>query len=510
MQAAHRVAKNTGILYARMAITVFISLYSTRLILAALGVADFGLFNLVGGVIAMLGFLNSSMAAASQRFMSFAQGEGDIEKVKRIFNMSSLLHWGIAVMVFLLLEGAGYFFFHGFLNITTNRLEVAKLIYQFMIVSTLFTVISVPYEAVITSHENMMVYAVMGVIEAVLKLLIAFYITYTGMDHLVMYGILMATLSIFLLIIKRVYCHIKYTECKLNIRANFDKPLLKDIRNFAGLTLLDSSSSMIANYSQGVLLNVFFGSLVNAAQGISLQICGQLATLSNTILTALNPIIDKKAGAKEKLSLIKITILSSKITYITFAFIAIPIIIELHFLFKIWLIKVPFYAIIFSRLLIIRTLIEMLFVIISTSINAIGDIKEYKIYSSIINLFPILISYVLFKNSFPPYFLYIVFIFFSIITSFIKLKFAEKVIGISMYTFFIEVIVKCIFVTILTVIIILIPSYFLEEGFIRFLITLILGISMLLYFTWIFVLKYDEKKVFKKIITSLFVKYRIY
>jgi O-antigen/teichoic acid export membrane protein len=207
LEAAKRVAKNTGILYARMAITVFISLYSTRLILAALGVEDFGLFNVVGGVISMLGFLNSSMAAATQRFMSFAQGAGDLEKVKRIFNMSSLLHWGISILVFILLEGAGYFFFHGILNIASDRIEVAKLIYQFMVISTLFTVISVPYEAVITSHENMLVYAVMGVIEAVLKLGIALYINYSQMDHLVMYGILMAALSIFLLLVTRVVYH---------------------------------------------------------------------------------------------------------------------------------------------------------------------------------------------------------------------------------------------------------------------------------------------------------------
>jgi O-antigen/teichoic acid export membrane protein len=225
MEAAKRVAKNTGILYIRMAITVFISLYSTRLILAALGVSDFGLFNLVGGVISMLGFLNSSMAAATQRFISFAQGAGDQEKVKRIFNMSSLLHWGISILVLLLLEVAGYFFFHGILNIAPDRLEVAKLIYQFMVISTLFTVISVPYEAVITSHENMLVYAVMGVIEAVLKLGIAFYITYTGLDHLVMYGLLMVVLSVLLLIVKRIYCHRVYEECQLRVSQYFDKPL---------------------------------------------------------------------------------------------------------------------------------------------------------------------------------------------------------------------------------------------------------------------------------------------
>ena len=178
MHAANRVAFNTGVLYIRMAVTVFVSLYATRLVLNALGVQDFGLFNLVGGLIAMLGFLNGSMAAATQRFISFAQGANDLENIKRIFNVSIILHILIAIMVVVVFEIAGYFFFNGILNIAPERLHIAKIIYQFMVVSTLFTIISVPYEAVITSHENMTFYAILGIIEAILKLAVAFYISY--------------------------------------------------------------------------------------------------------------------------------------------------------------------------------------------------------------------------------------------------------------------------------------------------------------------------------------------
>jgi len=155
MDASKRVAKNTGILYLRMVITVFISLYATRLTLAALGADDFGLFGMVGGAIAMLGFLNASMASASQRFMSFAQGAGDMQKIKRIFNMSVLLHVVIALLVLTILEIAGDFYFNGFLNIAENRLDAANLVYQLLVISTVFSIISVPYEAIITAHENM-------------------------------------------------------------------------------------------------------------------------------------------------------------------------------------------------------------------------------------------------------------------------------------------------------------------------------------------------------------------
>jgi len=166
MQQAKRVAVNTGFLYVRLGITMFVSLYSTRLILAALGVKDFGLFNLVAGAVTMLTFLNNGMAVASQRFMSYARGEGNVDKQKNIFNVSVLLHIIIGAIVVLILEGAGYALFNGILKIDPERVQVAKLIYQFMLVSTFFTIVSVPYDAVINARENMFLIAVVGIIQA--------------------------------------------------------------------------------------------------------------------------------------------------------------------------------------------------------------------------------------------------------------------------------------------------------------------------------------------------------
>ena len=474
MEAAKRAAKNTGILYARMAITVFISLYSTRLILAALGVADFGLFNVVGGVISMLGFLNSSMAAATQRFMSFAQGAGDLEKVKRIFNMSSLLHWGIAVLVFLLLEGAGYFFFDGILNIARDRIEVAKLIYQFMVISTLFTVISVPYEAVITSHENMLVYAVMGVIEAILKLGIALYITYTGMDHLVMYGVLMAALAIFLLLIKRIYCHRVYEECHLHIKQYYDRPLLKEIGEFAGWSLMGSSSNLISNYGQGLILNIFFGPIINAAQTISAQVSGQLSVLSSNLVKVINPIIGKSAGRKDVKNIMLLSRLGGKISFFLLLFLYVPVLIEMPYIFKIWLKNVPVNTVIFCRLLLLRNLVEQLFVPLVSAISANGNIKKFQIFSSILVLIPIPICSLIFSYGLPSYYLYIVYLFYSILASGLILYFAHKYFNLELVNFTKEVILRCI-ATFLTICIIsVIPLHFFSEGIFRLFFVFIL------------------------------------
>lgn len=503
MQAAHRVAKNTGILYARMAITMFISLYATRLVLAALGVADFGLFNVVGGVIAMLGFLNSSMAAATQRFMSFAQGAGDLEKVKRIFNMSTLLHWGIAVIILLVLEIAGYFFFNGILNIAPERLGVAKIIYQFMVVSTLFTVISVPYEAVITSHENMMVYAILGIIEAILKLGIALYITYSSQDHLVAYGLLMATLSIFLLVLRRIYCHRYYAECVLDLRHYYDKPLLKEISSFAGWSLLGAASSMIAGYGQAIVLNIFFGTKINAAQGIAGQISGQLGVFALTLTKALNPLIDKSEGSGDRSKMIKATLTGSKISFFLLSFLYVPFLIEMPMILNLWLKNVPEFAILFCRLLLVRNLIEQFYIPLNNAITAVGNIKTYQKYNAFLNILPIIVAYVSFTFGLPAFSIYVIFIVFSLI-QFLNILHHSKInFNLSYSLFFNEIVLKCISAFFLSLLIGIIPILVMEDNIKRLFTVISIGLLSYVLLIWKLGLSKDEKKMilyFKDII----------
>ncbi|POY38120.1 hypothetical protein C3L50_12670 [Flavobacterium alvei] len=504
MQAAHRVAKNTGILYARMAITVFISLYATRLVLAALGVADFGLFNVVGGVVAMLGFLNSSMAVATQRFMSYAQGEGDLEKVKRIFNMSTILHAGIAVLMVLILEIAGYFFFNGILNIAPERVEVAKIIYHFMVVSTFFTVLSVPYEAVITSHENMLFYAILGIVEALLKLGIALYLAYSAFDHLVAYGFLTAALAIFLLILRRIYCHRNYQECELNFRKYYEKSLMKEISSFAGWSLLGTASSMLANYGQIIVINIFYGSIVNAAQGIAIQVSGQLGAFANTMLKALNPIIDKSEGAGNRLLMLKATMSGSKISFFLLIFFYIPVLIEMPYIFSLWLKNVPDYAVLFCRLGLIRNLIDQLFVTLTSAIAAVGNIRKFQIYNSVLNFFPLLISYVLFSFHFPVYYLYIVFIIYSLIGGILVLSFAKSDCELSIPIYLKNVVMPCLVSFVLILILSLVPFLFNLNQSLRLLFVIsISSISFLIVF-WFIGFNIEERMIVKPFMKKIF------
>jgi len=500
MQEAKRVAKNTGILYIQMGITVFMSLYATRVVLAALGVEDFGIFNLVGGAIAMLTFLNAAMTSASQRFMSFAQGQGDVEKQKKIFNISVLLHLIIAIAVVALLEVVGVFLFDSVFKISPERIEIAKLIFQFLIVSTFFAIISVPYDAVINAHENMLLVAILRIVEVTMKLSIAFYITYTSFDKLLIYGLLMACLSVFLLIVRQLYCRNKYQEAVINFKKYYCKSLFKEMTSFASWSFLGSSSSMLSNYGQGIVVNIFFGTKVNAAQGISGQVSGQLSAFAGTMMKALNPIIAKSEGAGDRKLMLKATFVGSKISFFLLMIFYIPVIIEMPYIFNLWLKEVPEYAVIFCRLLLLRNLIEQMLITLNASIAAVGNIRQFQTFKSIFAFMPLLVSYILFSFNYEPYWLYLVFIVFSLVDGAIILFFARKECGLSISLYFKEVLIICITSFIIVFIITSIPNYYMPIGIERLLLVIFTSLFSFLVTIILFGLSKNERTVFIRII----------
>ncbi len=507
MQQAKRVAKNTGFLYARMGITVFISLYSTRLILDALGVDDFGIFNLVGGAIAMLTFLNNAMSGATQRFMSFAEGEGNLQKQKNIFNVSIVLHLITSILVVVLLEFVGYFLFNGILTIPVERIEAAKLIFHFLIASTFFTIISVPYDAVINAHENMFLVAILGILEALIKLAIAFYITNTAFDKLIMYGLLMALLTIVLLIIKQIYCNKKYDEVKISIKKYYNKKLFSEMTSFAGWSFLGSTSSMLSFYGQGLVLNMFFGTVVNAAQGVASQVGGQLSSFSGTMLKALNPIIAKSEGSGNRDLMFKATFMGSKLAFFLLMILSIPVIIEMPSIFNFWLKKVPDYTIIFCRLLLIKLLLDQINTNLTTLIAAVGDIKKYQIIVSIVYILPILITFVLFKIGFPPYSIYIIFIIFSIVAGFTNIYFSKKVANLPANFFLKQVVLRVFLAFIISLGVAILPLSLIKEGLLRLIIVFSVSLIASVITIWHIGLTKKEKIYFKDFTKSIKNKY---
>lgn len=484
MEQANRVVKNTIILYIQMAITVTMSLYATRLILAALGAEDFGIFNVVGGAIAMLTFLNTAMTTASQRFMSFAIGEGNQIKQKHIFNVSLLLHFFIAIIIVILLEIVGYFLFDGILKISSDRLEVATMIYQFLIISTFFTVVSVPYDAVINAHENMFLVAILRISEVTMKLGIAILISNTNFDKLYIFGLLMAALTVLLLIIRQIYCHIKYEEVTINFKKYYSKIIFNEMTGFAGWSLLSSSSSMITMQGMTILINSFFGVIVNAAQGIAIQITGQIMAFSNTMLKALNPLIVKSEGENNRIKMLKASITGNKLSFYLLAFFSIPAILEMPFILGFWLKEIPEYAIIFCRLNLFRSTLTQLTITFPTAIGATGNIKNSQLVESIIWILLLPVSYLMFKWGAEPESIYVNLIVMAVALSFARIYFTHHICDLSVKKYFTEVISRTFIVALITTLLALIPLILLQPNFVR--LTLVIITSSIVFITLIF------------------------
>ena len=492
MSTATRVIINTCYLYARMGITMFISLYTTRLILNSLGVSDFGIFNIVGGAIGMLGFLNAAMASATQRFMSYAEGEGNNEKKKIIFNVSLLLHVIISFIVGIALFIAGYLFFNGILNIPSDRIFSAKIVYGSLIISTMFTVMSVPYDAIINAHEDMRYYAVVGILESLLKLAVAFVCVYTIKDKLIVYGTLMACIPLITLTIMRIYCHKRYKECTIDLKRYWDRNLMKEMTGFAGWNFFSSMSSMVTMQGVSIVLNSFWGVLANAAQGIATQLSGQITTFSNVMLKALNPVIVKREGAHDRYKMLEAAMSGNKLSFLIMSFFTIPSLLEMPYILKLWLKNPPEYAILFCRLVLLRLAMGQLTITFGTAIGSTGKIKQYTLMTSLIMLGVLPLNCLLYNLSFPIYTIYIVLIVMVVLLFISSLFFMHKQCDLKIKDYVKEVLFPCIMVSLLTFLICLIPHYLIGASFIR--LILVCGFSSVSFIVLFYKIGLNQKE----------------
>ena len=510
MSTSGNIIKNTGFLYIKMGITVFISLYTTRVILNALGASDFGIYGVVGGAITMLGFLNGAMAGATQRFMNYSAGEGNETKQLTIFNNSILLHWSIAVIVAILLESAMFVFFNGVLNIEPDRIEAAKWIYHFTVISTLFTIITVPYDAAINAHENMLYYAIVGILESVLKLIAALIIVHACIDKLILYGIFMAGITITMLIIKQLYCRKHYVECQINLKRYIDRKTLKDITSFAGWNFVGSIGTLLGNCGGSIVINHYFGTAINAAENVGSQLRGQMLAFSNNMLKALNPVIVKKEGSGDRTAMLKFSLTGSKLSYLLFAILAIPFLIETPYILKLWLKNVPDWAVCFSRFQMAVALMEQLTIALGTTIGATGKNKELNLFCSVARFVPLFIYIPLFANGFQPYWLYVImFVNFGFIINGFTLYQCKKFCGLNIHYYCKNVLFPCIGCSLLSLGIGFTTYLFLDEGFVRLILSTLF--SLITYFLCMFAFAFnkEEKHIIHSLSDAIFRKLKI-
>lgn len=506
MESSTRVAVNTGLLYGKMVITTLIALYSTRLVLNALGVTDYGIYSLVAGVIALLAFLNMAMAISTQRYMSYYQGVGEFERLKSIFNTSIVLHLVIGVLVVILIEVAGFFIFDGVLKIPPERIRVAKMVYHFMALSTFFTINAVPYDATIIAHENMLFDAVSGVLESFLKLGIALWLLVAKSDRLIIYGAATAALTIIMRIIKSSYCHWKYPECKVNISEGFKSEGFHEMVAFAGWNLFGSFCAILRNQGLAVVLNFFFGIILNAAYSIAQQVNSHLIAFATNMLKSLNPQIMKSEGSGDRPRMLRLAMLACKMAFVLLCFFAIPFIIEMPYILKIWLKTVPENAAILTQLYILLSLVQLLTYPLGTAVQSVGKIKSFQLIVGFLLLFNIPLAFLLMKLGLPPYFVLIGAIFLDVVAGAARIWIAHKVAGLSVSEYLKTVLIPCFLMMIVASLITMIPRTLIDEGFLRLGISLITSTLSLILLAKFLVLSDDENQKIADIIHTFYTK----
>ena len=402
-----RIAKNTLHLYARMLLLLGLSLYTSRIVLATLGVEDFGLYNVVGGIVTMFAFLNAAMGNSSHRFITFSLGKGDIKESRDVFGATCLIHWILAGVILILAETIGLWLLHNKMVIPESRMVAADWVYQFSIIACVISIITVPYNATIIAHEKMGAFAYITILDAVLKLLIVYLIQISSFDKLIFYAALILCVKLLDIIIYLIYCLKNFEETR-NFRVSIKIPQFKEMTSFAGWSLIGNLA--YAGYTQGlnILLNLFFGPAINAARGVAVQIEGAVKGFVVNFQTAVNPQIIKSYAQGDYSRLHTLIFASSKFSFFLLLCMVMPICIESNTILNIWLKEVPQYTALFTILILIISLSEPLRNPIDRANQATGKIRNYQIVEGGLLLLIVPLSYLILKIGGEPYAVFIV------------------------------------------------------------------------------------------------------
>ncbi len=446
-----RIAKNTLILYMRMFFTMGVSLYTSRVVLNTLGVQDYGVYSIVGGIVTLFSFFNGAMTSATQRFLAFDIGKNDIIQLKKTFNSTLNIHIGISVLVLVLAETIGLWFVNYKLNLPVDRMFAVNWVYQFSVFTFLLGIIQVPYDALIVAREKMDIYAYMSIVEVFLKLIIVYLLVVFSYDKLILYAGLLFLVSFIVRAGHMQYCKWKYKESIYEFY--FDKSFYKVLLSYSGWSLFGNIAAVARGQGSNILLNLFFGTVLNAAYGISMQVQGVVQTFVLNFQMAVNPQIIKQYASGDKEQCLKLIFQSAKFSYFLMFIIACPIIYNIDFILEIWLKKPPKFTSVFIVLSIINLLIDCISGPLMIAAQATGNIKWYQITLGTLIFMCLPIAYLLLKSYNDPKMIFIVIIAVNMISLFVRLFFLKKIIDLDIKSFVLNVLSKILVVTLIIVVI---------------------------------------------------------
>ena len=428
-----RIAKNTIFLYLRMLVIMLVTLYTSRVVLDILGVTDYGIYNVVGGIVVLFSFFNSALTSATQRFLSFELGRGDKERFRTIVNISAVVYFILSIIIFSLGETIGLWFLNNKMEIPDGKMADANWVYQFSMLSFVFGILRTPYNASIIAHERMSFYALISVLEAALRLAIVFVLPLWNDNQLIIYSILMAIVALLTSSSYAIYCFCLFKECRP--RKEKDKSVLKNLLSFSSWSLLGSFAAVSASQGVNIVTNIFYGVTLNAAMGISHQVSQAVNQLVANFQTAFNPQITKTYAIGDNKYLSSLLIHSGKLSFYLMTIIAIPLVVGIDLVLNVWLTVVPKFTNIFCQLTIISYLIDTLSAPLYMVVQATGKIRIYQISVSSLLLLNIILSYTFFSIGLPPETAMYVKVGISFVLLFFRLLYLHNKDGISMASY---------------------------------------------------------------------------
>lgn len=498
LTANKRIAKNTLLLYIRMFIMMGVSLYTSRVVLQKLGVDDFGLYNIVGGVVVLFSVFNSSLAGSTQRFLNYEMGREDVSSVNKVFQCSIMLHLILCVILILLAETIGLWYINTYLNVPLGRYDAASIVYQLSVLTFCINVLRVPFNACIIAHEKMDFYAYVSVAEAGLKLIVAFMLTMCDFDRLILYSVLILLVTVLVNVSYVIYCSKNFPDIKTKIL--WDRKKIKGMLSFSGWSLFGSAAVISAQHGINLVLNFFCGVGLNAAAGIAHQVTSAMYGFISNFQTAFNPQIVKLYAQKQLNDYFNLIFRASKFSFLLFWLISVPVFLYAPMLLEFWLDEVPPHAVSFCRVILIYLLIDALNGPLWTAVNATGKIRIYQILMSGIILCNIPVAILLLWFGLAPELVWISKIIFNIIAMIVRWGYLRRIVGFPYCKYITNVIIPLLLVIFLTII--PLSILYLSSFDINISICIPFSLLYILFVSFIFGLNKQEKYKIKEIVYS--------
>ena len=495
-----RIAKNSFYLYLRMFVLLLVGLFTSRVTLIALGVSDYGINNVVAGIVSMFVFINYAMINSTQRYITYELGQGDMKRLNIIFSTSLNIHAIISIIIVVLSETVGLWFLYNKMVIPPDRMNAAFWIFQLSIISCVVGIMSVPYDALIVAHERMSAFAYISLLDALFRLIIVFLLTIYDGDRLILFGILVLIVSIIDRIIYGQYCLRKFPESKYHF--TMDRPLTKDMTKFAMLNLLGNLSWVCYTQGLNLLLNVFFNPVVNAARGLSVTIQTVISNFSVNIENSIKPQITKSYAQNNLPRMHQLICASARMSFFVLLLISLPILLEIEQILDIWLAEVPAHTANFVRFTILILLTDAWAAPLLTAVQATGNLKVYQLTVSLLNLLILPLSYISLLVYPKPEIVFVICLIIAIITQFLKLVIVGRQIHLSLRYYLRTVFVRTLIVALLSSAITIPLQLLFESNIVRLFFLTLCSCIVVIILIWLIGINREERYLIQSKVRS--------